>query len=90
MTRSPKYLATVPPFRKTISVISVMYSWSIATTSSAPTRWAMAVKPRMSEKSTVTSRRVEPSARSGSRTISRTTAGEKNRARRRRSRCART
>src|SRR6266446_3977121 len=56
MMQSPMYLSTVPPWRKTTSVISVRYSRSISATCSGSTFSEIDVNPRMSEKSTVTMR----------------------------------
>ena len=61
MMQSPMYLSTVPPCWKTTSVISVRYSRSISATCSGSTFSEIDVKPRMSEKSTVTMRRLDPS-----------------------------
>ena len=91
MTQSPMYLSTVPPCRNTISVISLRYSRSISATCSGSSRSDSVVNPRLSEKSTVTSRRVEPRLLSSRwRTTSRRTSGEKNCESRRFSRCSRT
>ncbi len=80
MIASPMYLSTVPPFRKTASVISVKYSRRNVTTSSGSIFSDIDVKPRMSENSTVMRRRLAPRpASSFWRTISLTTFGEKNR-----------
>ncbi len=85
------YLSTVPPCLNTIWVISVRYSRSISATCSGWSFSEMDVKPRRSEKSTVTRRRLDSSAFSSlPRTTERRTSGEKNRERRRFSRCSRT
>ena len=89
MTQSPTYLSTVPPCRNTISVSSVRYSPSTSATCSGSSRSAIDVKPRRSEKRTVTRRRELPRCASSlCRTISRSTAGEKKRESRRFSRCS--
>ena len=53
---SPMNLSSVPPWRNTVSVCSVRYRLRSATTSSAGRDSDSEVKPRMSEKSTVTTR----------------------------------
>ena len=60
MIASPMNLSSVPPCSKITSTISVKYSlrsWAIA---SGPIDSAIAVKPRMSLKSTVVGRRSPP------------------------------
>src|SRR3989338_8384908 len=54
------YLSTVPPCLNTIRVISVRYSRSISVTCSGSSFSEIEVKPRRSENSTVTRRRLEP------------------------------
>ena len=90
ITQSPMYLSTVPLWRKTTSVMSVRYSFSISATTSGSIFSDSEVKPRRSEKNTVISWRAEPRfTPSPWRTISRRTSGEKNCESRRFSRCSR-
>jgi hypothetical protein len=53
-------LSSVPPWARRMSTIFVRYSFSISTTSSGSEASEIEVKPRMSEKRMVRSRRSPP------------------------------